>query len=254
MKNASPKATRDRCSSDYIVRKALARDSWGFIVTFPYRKSGLHDTSAPPSDDRHLDRGVARRQAFLVAARAVFLEQGYEAASVNDVVRRAGGSLATLYAQFGSKEGLFLAVSQDQHERFVADVTPKVSVDTLDLAEGLQTHGETWLRAILAPDHLAFYRIFIGEGRKFPQLLQRFLTSGGERTRAIVATYLQAWAARTGAEIQDADRLAGYFFDLVRSRLHYRSLADSSYVATQDEIRDQVREATAFFIKGLTCD
>ncbi|MBS0385347.1 MAG: helix-turn-helix transcriptional regulator, partial [Proteobacteria bacterium] len=47
-----------------------------------------------------MDRGVARRHAFLLSAREVFLEQGYEQASVNDVVRRAGGSFATLYAQF----------------------------------------------------------------------------------------------------------------------------------------------------------
>ena len=68
----------------------------------------------------------------LQAAREVFLEQGYEAASVNDVVRRAGGSLATLYAQFGNKEGLFQAVTQDQHERFTRAMTPD-SVDHLPL-------------------------------------------------------------------------------------------------------------------------
>ena len=45
----------------------------------------------------------ARRHAFLLAAREVFLEQGYEEASVNDVVRRAGGSLATLYANSAIK-------------------------------------------------------------------------------------------------------------------------------------------------------
>ena len=48
------------------------------------------ETAAPA---RVPDRGVARRQAFLQAAREVFLEQGYEAASVNDVVRLAGGQI-----------------------------------------------------------------------------------------------------------------------------------------------------------------
>jgi len=55
-------------------------------------------------------RGAARRQAMLDAACEVFLEHGFEGASVADVVRRSGGSLATLYASFGSKEGLFEAI------------------------------------------------------------------------------------------------------------------------------------------------
>ena len=99
------------------------------------------------SSARPLDRGVARRQAFLEAAREVFLDQGYEAASVNDVVRLAGGSLATLYSQFGNKEGLFLAVVQDQHERVLAAMTPS-SVDDLSLEDGLKQIGAQFVRAI----------------------------------------------------------------------------------------------------------
>ena len=57
-----------------------------------------------------LSRGEKRRAAFIAAARQVFLEQGYEAASMSEIVLRAGGSLSTLYAQFGDKQGLFIAM------------------------------------------------------------------------------------------------------------------------------------------------
>ncbi|MGE0597195.1 MAG: TetR/AcrR family transcriptional regulator [Hyphomonadaceae bacterium] len=196
------------------------------------------------------DRGVARKHAFLLAAREVFLEQGYEAASVNDVVRRAGGSLATLYAQFGNKEGLFLAVTQDQHDRFVQDITPK-AVDGENFEEMLQRTGEQWVRALLARDHLAFYRIFIGEGRKFPHLLQRFLATGGERVRSILADELRGWGKRAGKDVGDADLLSGYFFDLVRSRLHYRALAEPAFTVSDEEVSEHVRHAVRFFLGGL---
>ena len=52
-------------------------------------------------------RGTARRDAMLTAALAVFLEHGYEGASIEEVMRRVGGSKASLYRYFGSKEGLF---------------------------------------------------------------------------------------------------------------------------------------------------
>src|SRR5258708_1719630 len=62
---------------------------------------------------RTSNKGEARCQAFLQVAAELFLEKGFEATSVNEVVRRAGGSLATLYAHFPSKESLFEAIISD---------------------------------------------------------------------------------------------------------------------------------------------
>jgi AcrR family transcriptional regulator len=194
---------------------------------------------------RAADRGVARRQAFLQAAREVFLEQGYEAASVNDVVRRAGGSLATLYAQFGNKEGLFQAVTQDQHERFTRAMTP-ASVDHLPLDAGLQAIGEHYVRALLTPENLAFFRIVVGEGRKFPEHLQRFVSSGADRVRAVIARFLEA----RGAQVEDTEMAASYLLELWRSRHHYRALADDAYRITDTQLSEHVAAAVAFFMRA----
>jgi AcrR family transcriptional regulator len=196
-------------------------------------------------DPRHLDRGVARRHAFLLAAREVFLEQGYEQASVNDVVRRAGGSLATLYGQFGNKEGLFLAVTQDQHERFVAAITPQC-VDHLNLEDGLQAIGEKYLTALLERDNLAFFRIVVGEGRKFPQLLQRYLATGADNVRAVVVSFLRSHAA----QIAYPDAISGYFLEIMRGRHQYRALADEGYSLSAKDVSEHVRTGVRFFLSG----
>jgi AcrR family transcriptional regulator len=193
-----------------------------------------------------VDRGVARKHAFLDAARQVFLEQGYEAASVNDVVRVAGGSLATLYAQFGNKEGLFLAITQDQHDRFARAIMPEC-VDHLPLEQGLQAIGEQFLNAILDRDNLAFFRITIGEGRKFPQLLQRYQSSAADRVREVVSTYIHQ-AAPNFAEY---DRAASYFFELLRSRHHYRALADDSYIVSAEDRKAHVAAAVDFMLRAM---
>lgn len=196
---------------------------------------------------RSPDRGVARRQAFLQAAREVFLEQGYEAASVNDVVRRAGGSLATLYAQFGNKEGLFLAVTQDQHDRFVRAITPE-SADHLPLEQGLRAIGEHYTRAMLEPDNLAFFRIIVGEARKFPEHLQRYISSGGaDKVRAVVAGYIQA----RGVKVDDPEIAASYLLELWRARHHYRALADNAYRVSEAELTAHVAAGVAFFLKAI---
>lgn len=204
-----------------------------------------HAHDSLDDDARHIDRGVARRQAFLQAAREVFLEQGYEEASVNDVVRRAGGSLATLYAQFGNKEGLFLAVAQDQNDRFVKAILPEC-VDHLPLQEGLEAMGRRYLRALLAKDNLAFFRIMVGEGRKFPQLLQRFQLTGSERVRAVVADYLR----KCGAQMADPEAVAPYFLEIIRSKHHYRAMSDQNYHLSDTEVDQYVAHAVAFFLNG----
>jgi AcrR family transcriptional regulator len=202
-------------------------------------------SNAPAPPRPRPDRGEVRRQAFLAAAREVFLEQGFEAANVNDVVRLAGGSMATLYAQFGNKEGLFLAVARDQHEQLVAAMTP-TCVDHLPVEKGLQVIGEQFITALLKPDSLSFFRIIVGEGRKFPQLLQRYISAAANRTRDVVANHIR----HTAPDIANPDRLASYFLELLRSRHHYRALADETYVLSADELRAHVRGAVRFFLAG----
>ena len=55
-------------------------------------------------------RGDELRAHILKAAKEVFLEQGYERASMDAVAARAATSKRSLYAHFESKEKLFAAV------------------------------------------------------------------------------------------------------------------------------------------------
>jgi len=201
------------------------------------------------TDDRPVSRGEARRRAFLEAASEVFLEQGYEAASVNEVVRRAGGSLATLYAQFGNKDGLFLAVIEHGASRFVAPMVQAADADR-PIEAGLQELGETFLRQLLEPKAIAFFRMVVGEGRKFPSAISKFLTLGPDSLRKTVAGYLIARAAEDGCVFEEPDRAATYFCELVRGRHQYRSLANAGYCLTDAQIVTEVAAAVRFFLRA----
>lgn len=203
-------------------------------------------TSDP--EGRQPDRGVARRQAFLQAAREVFLEHGYEAASVNDVVRVAGGSLATLYAQFGNKEGLFLAFMQDQHDRFAREMRPPVSVDGMPLEEALQMVGEHFLRRLLQRDSLAFFRVMVSEGRKVPEQLRRYFTTGGSN---MIHDELTGQLKRAGLNETDARESVAYFIELLRSRHQFQALTDETYIVSDAELKAHVARAVRFLLNGL---
>jgi AcrR family transcriptional regulator len=74
-----------------------------------------------PEDNRPGKRErtkVANRQAILDAARAVFGELGYEAATVRDIIRRTGLASGTFYNYYKSKEEVFDALADDGARRF----------------------------------------------------------------------------------------------------------------------------------------
>jgi AcrR family transcriptional regulator len=61
---------------------------------------------------------LANRQAILDAARAVFRELGYEAATVRDIIRRTGLSVGAFYNYYRSKEEVVMALADDGARRF----------------------------------------------------------------------------------------------------------------------------------------
>lgn len=61
---------------------------------------------------------VANRQAILDAAREVFAEMGYEAATVRDIIRRTDLSVGAFYNYFKSREEVFEALADEGAKRF----------------------------------------------------------------------------------------------------------------------------------------
>jgi len=61
---------------------------------------------------------AANRQAILIAARRVFAQLGYDAATVRDVIRGTELASGTFYNYFRSKEEVFEALADDAARRF----------------------------------------------------------------------------------------------------------------------------------------
>src|SRR5215470_4407993 len=61
---------------------------------------------------------VANREAILAAAKRVFAQLGYEAATVRDIIRGTDLASGTFYNYFKSKEEVFEALADDGAARF----------------------------------------------------------------------------------------------------------------------------------------
>lgn len=63
--------------------------------------------------DRRSRRKARTRLAILEAAQTVFLDRGYNQASVEEIANRADVAVGSIYTYFGSKEGLFRSLVED---------------------------------------------------------------------------------------------------------------------------------------------
>lgn len=72
----------------------------------------------PASGGKREETKRANRSAILDAARAVFAETGYEAASVRDIIRRTPLSVGAFYNYYRSKEEVYEALAADGARRF----------------------------------------------------------------------------------------------------------------------------------------
>lgn len=168
-------------------------------------------------------RREARRRAFLDAAGDLFVEKGYGATSLADVVKRSGGSLATLYDFFGNKGGLFKALIADRVDR-ITGVFDEAGVAERPPDAALAEFGRKMLDLILHPDVIAVQRLVIAESSQFPELATTFFTAGPAAATARLTGYLADQAKRGRLRIEDSSLAAEHFGGLVKGSCHVCTL------------------------------
>lgn len=197
-----------------------------------------------------LSRGDKRRAAFIAAARQVFLEQGYEAASMSEIVLRAGGSLSTLYSQFGDKQGLFISMLDARVRQITDSMGVELSAHT-PVQEGLRRIGEQFTSKLLEPESLEMYRLIVGLARKFPEIPREFQRRGPDKIRQALVDYLVDREEAGEIHLEDPYRTATLFLEMTRSGLVSRALLDEDVRPDAEEIRTSVNVVVDMFLHGI---
>src|ERR671931_410522 len=64
----------------------------------------------------------AKRKQIIEGARRVFIDMGFDAASMNDITREAGVSKGTIYVYFANKEELFECLIDEERKQMFSDM------------------------------------------------------------------------------------------------------------------------------------
>ena len=104
-----------------------------------------------------------KRQAFLDAAYALFRANGFEKTSMLEITVHVGGSKATLYNYFPSKEELFVECMFDMADHYLENVFSDLEAPQINLEAALQGFGKKILNLICSAELLAALRLMISE-------------------------------------------------------------------------------------------
>jgi AcrR family transcriptional regulator len=190
------------------------------------------------------DTRSLRRLQILRAARACFLDRGYLRTTLSDIVALSGGSRATVYEEFGDKEGLFAALV-----RSVLDDMGLPSVADGPPAEVLRELGIGYLAQMLDPEALALYRVVLGECGHMRQLGPAIFDAGPKAATDALAARFETWIARGDLRSGDARQLATLFLAMVEGDLHRSAILWARPISPR-AIAETVDAAVRVFLEG----
>lgn len=185
----------------------------------PRRPAGPAAGPAPACDTREgapaAGQDPEKRRQILSGAREVFLERGFDAASMGDIARAAGVSKGTLYVYFQNKEDLFAALvtcecSETAERLFVLDRNEP------DIEKVLTILGHSFIAAMIRPEHMATLRTVIAIGSKFPQISHRFFEAGHCQGIRRLGDFLAAKVEQGALRIDDVEQAASQFLSLCK--------------------------------------
>ena len=185
---------------------------------------------AAPAEDN------AKRRQIVEGARAIFLQHGFDAASMNDIARAAGVSKGTLYVYFTNKEQLFAAIVHQEcqvHAEDTFDLDPQ----DRDVAGVLTRLGTSYVGFLCRPEKASALRIVVAIADRMPEIGRIFYETGPATGIAKLAAYLQAQNQAGTIAVDDCELAAAQFLDSCQSTLfkpvlfNFRDAPDANAIA-----------------------
>jgi TetR/AcrR family transcriptional regulator, mexJK operon transcriptional repressor len=186
-------------------------------------------------------------EQVLEGARTVFLRDGFERASVDDIAREAGVSKATLYAYFPDKRLLFMEIATAECRRQAQDAESRIDPNA-PIAQVLRLAAEKIVAFLQSDFGQRIYRIAVAESENFPALAHEFYHSGPRLVQDRIAEFLRHAIDRGELAIDDIDLAAAQFAQLCKAELHDRLIFATAPCCTAKDAARVIDGAVQMFM------
>jgi len=194
-------------------------------------------------------------ERVLEAARRIFLDRGFEGASIDDIAQAARSGKQTIYARFGNKRELFTAViTRDVASRIAQ--SGSTAPHGANIEERLVSAGTFMALSAFEPDRIGLMRLAIAETQRFPDLASTVSHMAHELSTEVAAKLLSEMTqsdelGRLAAFAPDRIAMtARFYLNLVVVPLLLRALFAKDFDEVREEVGPHVERSVAFFLAG----
>jgi TetR/AcrR family transcriptional regulator, mexJK operon transcriptional repressor len=175
-------------------------------------------------------RSARKRQTILSAGQQLFLSNGYQGTSMDQVAADAAVSKQTVYKHFGEKRELLFAIVTDALDSAAGTIRDRMTelADSTDLEAGLVALAGDYLRAVLQEPVVQLRRLVIGEANRLPELARLYYEHAPLRTLDTLADVFSRLHDRGVLNAPEPSLAAEHFAFLIVGRPIDQALFDGA--------------------------
>jgi AcrR family transcriptional regulator len=189
----------------------------------------------------------SKRRQILDGARKVFMDLGFDGASMNEIARAAGVSKGTLYVYFADKNRLFEAMIED--EAFAKAKTDYNLDPARDVETTLREFGRTYVGGMCRPGGGSSIRTVMAIAERMPDVGRRFYQNVLEKSINSLAEYLKAHVRPNDLAIDDCQLAAAQFMQMCQATLFLPFVFQAEPAPSAERIALVVDSATRLFLQ-----
>ena len=200
----------------------------------------------PSAIDILTEEDSSKRRQILDGARKVFMDLGFDGASMNEIARSAGVSKGTLYVYFADKNRLFEAiVEQEAFEqgKVVFNLDPARDAETT-----LREFGRSYMELLCRPGGGSWIRTVMAIAERMPDVGRRYYANVLEKAVNRLADYLRAHVEPGDLAIDDCQLAASQFMEVCKASLFLPFVFQAAPAPSPERIDEVVNSATRMFM------
>jgi AcrR family transcriptional regulator len=201
-----------------------------------------HRVTSSKGETRDLPADNAKRRQIIEGARGVFLAQGFDRASMDEIARAAGVSKGTLYVYFDNKQRLFQElIIEDRREQ--AEQIVKIDFAHPDMRAMLTRFGVSLAERMQLPQTIALTRIVIAASAHIPEIGRTLYAAGPGYGIRYISSYFDAKCAEGRLSMPDTQLAAAQFIELCMCVILKPLLFNVSGPSSREKIETVVASA-----------
>ncbi len=193
---------------------------------------------------------IIRREKIINVAANLFFEKGFSSTSIDDIIKVTGGSKRDIYNEFGNKSGLLSMIIEIYTNKVLHEIgLEKLDVNNIELS--LKKFGYALAQSYMKPEILGLNTLIFNEAKRFPNLALEFYEKGPMLGALKLSKFLEKCINQDKLKKNPHDKLAGFFIGILRDKLYFGVILNSSEPVDFEEVKKDVDLAVEIFLNGI---